>query len=406
MGVMYRKNLVFAAACAGMLLFGIVFLSLGSVNNMLAERFKLDDNAIGTLTALLPFGILAGSLLFGPVVDRFGYRWMLVVAALIVGAGLEGLAFAGHRLLIQLFIFLVGLGGGVLNGATNALAADVSQGERGAKLSLLGVFFGLGALAMPSTLALLSQRFSLTVIVASIGACTLVPVGYFLLVGFPPPKQQTERFSPVRSFGLLKRPIFLTAGLALAIQSGMEGMSNDWMTRYFKKVTLAGDLAAEWETQLGLVAVTGGMVLARLVLSGLLKRVNSRLVLFASIGITATGTGLLSLADSYGVSVAAAFLIGAGLAAAFPIVLSYVGDLHPAQSGTAFSTIFFVALIGNMAINKSFGALAQIHGVRRYTSVMLACLAISSMLLWLVTKQVKARMPIEAMNPRHSTSDV
>ena len=73
-----RKNLVFAAACLGMLLFGIVFLSLGSVNNMLAERFRLDDRAIGTLTALLPFGILIGSLVFGPIVDRFGYRWMLV----------------------------------------------------------------------------------------------------------------------------------------------------------------------------------------------------------------------------------------------------------------------------------------------------------------------------------------
>lgn len=100
---MYRKNLVFAAACAGMLLFGIVFLSLGSVNNMLAERFELDDNAIGTLTALLPFGILAGSLLFGPVVDRFGYRWMLVAAALVVGIGLEGMALAGRRGMVQLF---------------------------------------------------------------------------------------------------------------------------------------------------------------------------------------------------------------------------------------------------------------------------------------------------------------
>ena len=54
---MYRKNLVFAAACLGMLLFGIVFLSLGSANNMLAERFKLNDREIGKFTALLPLGI-------------------------------------------------------------------------------------------------------------------------------------------------------------------------------------------------------------------------------------------------------------------------------------------------------------------------------------------------------------
>ncbi len=384
----HNNNLVFAAACLGMLLFGIVFLSLGSVNNLLAERFHLDDNGIGTLTALLPFGILAGSLVFGPVVDRFGYKWMLVCCAFLVLAGLEGMAFAGSRRWIQFFVFLVGFGGGVLNGATNALAADVSAGQRGARLSLLGVFFGIGALGMPSTLALLSRYFPLSGIVAGIGAFVLLPVLYFLLITFPPPKQQAEGFSMPRTLGLLKQPIFLLAGLALAFQSGMEGMSNDWMTRYFKKVTLVGQQAAEWKTLLGLMAVTGAMVVARLVLSGLLKRVKSQLVLFASIGLTTSGALLLMFAGSYAASLAAALLIGAGLAAAFPVVLSYIGDLYPTQSGTAFSTIFFLALLGNMTINKSFGHLAQTYGIQQYTKVMLGCLVASAFLLFLVIKQL------------------
>src|SRR6266705_2500136 len=141
---MYKRNLVFAAACLGMLLFGVVFLSLGSVNNMLAERFHLDNNSIGTLTFLLPFGILLGSLVFGSYADRYGYKLMLIVCALLVSLGLEGIAFTRSALLVKLSILLIGFGGGVLNGATNALVADLSEGERGAKLSLLGVFFGLG----------------------------------------------------------------------------------------------------------------------------------------------------------------------------------------------------------------------------------------------------------------------
>ncbi len=386
---MYHRNRVFAAACLGMLLFGIVFLSLGSVNNMLADRFGLSDSEIGTLTALLPFGILAGSLVFGPVVDRFGYKWLLAACALLVMAGLEGMAFAATRGWIQFFVFLIGFGGGVLNGATNALAADVSEGERGARLSLLGVFFGIGALGMPGTLAMLSHHFALKTIVAGIGAVAVLPVAYFLAIGFPPPKQQRGAAPPRARFALLKHPIFLFAGLALAIQSGMEGMSNDWMTRYFRKVTLSGEHAAEWKTLLGLVAVTAAMVVARLALSWLLKRVRSDAVLFSSIGLTAAGALLLAGSTAYGTALAAALLIGAGLAAAFPIVLSYVGDLFPEQSGTAFGMLFTLALIGNMTINKTFGAVAQVHGVKQYTVVMLVCLAFSAVLLFLVTRQVK-----------------
>ncbi|MGH7979653.1 MAG: MFS transporter, partial [Limisphaerales bacterium] len=160
-------------------------------------------------------------------------------------------------------------------------------------------------------------------------------------------------------------------------------------TRYFQKVTLAAGNTAEWKTQLGLMAVTGAMVLARLCLSGLLKRVSSRAVLFASVATTAAGATLLMFANSYGVSLAAALFIGAGLAAVFPVVLGYIGDLKPSQSGAAFSVIFFIALIGNMTINKTFGEIAQKQGIQEYTTVMLACLAASALLLFLVTNEFK-----------------
>src|SRR5690348_5318413 len=237
---MYKKNFVFAAACLGMLLFGIVFLSLGSVVNMLAKRFSLDDNHIGTLTVLLPGGILSGSLIFGPIVDRFGYKWLLIICSLMVLAALEGIAFAHQKIWVQFFILLIGFGGGMLNGATNALVADVSAGERGAKLSLLGVFFGIGALGMPGLLGVLSKHFSQESVVAAIGLFIVVPVIYFFVIQYPPPKQ-TDDSSIGESFALLKEPVLLSIGLVLAFQSGMEGMSNDWMTRYFSKVLRATD---------------------------------------------------------------------------------------------------------------------------------------------------------------------
>jgi len=76
--------------------------------------------------------------------------------------------------------------------------------------------------------------------------------------------------------------------------------------------------------------------------------------------------------------------LGAGLAAIFPIVLGYVGDRYPQQSGTAFSVIFFIALAGNMAINKTFGYIAHEYGVQQYPKVLLVLLVSAAMLLHLV----------------------
>jgi MFS family permease len=161
-------------------------------------------------------------------------------------------------------------------------------------------------------------------------------------------------------------------------------MSIDWMTRYFQQVTLSGESSAEWKTQLGLVAVTGALVLTRLVLAGVLKRVAAPVVLMASVVAAASGAAVLLTAPGYLVSLVAAMLIGAGLAGTFPIVLGFIGDAYPRQSGTAFSTIFVVALVGNMVINKTFGSIAQEHGIRQYAVMLLGLLACSAVLLCLV----------------------
>jgi MFS family permease len=164
----------------------------------------------------------------------------------------------------------------------------------------------------------------------------------------------------------------------------MEGMSNDWMTRYFKNVTLSGQQGIEWMTQLGLVALAGSMMLTRLALSRVLTWVSPRRVLYGSIVAVAAGAITMQTSSDYHASLGAALLIGGGLAAAFPLILAYIGDVYPQQSGTAFSTIFALALLGNMIVNKSFGYVAQRYGMAQYATTLLVCLAISALLIVLL----------------------
>ena len=137
----YKNQYVFSAACVGMLIFGVVMISLGSILPEVTTKFQLDGAKAGSLSTLLPTGILVGSLVFGPSVDWLSYKRILIAGTLFTLMGIEGLVFSEMPVFLKLSVFSVGLGGGILNGTTNALVSEISEEDHGANLSLLGVFF-------------------------------------------------------------------------------------------------------------------------------------------------------------------------------------------------------------------------------------------------------------------------
>jgi len=230
----YNHNLLFLAASLGMLLFGIVLISLGSILPHLRDLFKLSDLATGSLLSLLPLGILVGSLVFGPVVDRYGYKILLLVSGLLIFAGLEGIALTRNLMFLRISILFIGLGGGAINGGVNALVADTAEGDRGARLSLLGVFFGIGALGVPSLLGILNNVLSYEKILFWIGISVWLPLILFLLISFPPPKHP-QGFPIREATKLFKDPWIIMTGFVLFIQSGMEGLANNWSTTFLQE---------------------------------------------------------------------------------------------------------------------------------------------------------------------------
>src|SRR5215471_3117204 len=129
-----------------MLLFGIGLITLGSIASDLKSKFELGEKAIGQIFSVLASGILAGSLCFGPICDRSGYKNILIIACIGMTAGFEGIAFLSSIDLLKICIFTFGFSSGIINGATNAVVSDISKESKGANLSLLGVFFCIGAL--------------------------------------------------------------------------------------------------------------------------------------------------------------------------------------------------------------------------------------------------------------------
>ncbi len=380
----YNRQLVFWSACLGMLLFGIGLIMLGAVLPDLRIRHSLDAIEAGTLFSILPIGIIAGSLLFGPVCDRYGYRILLAISALLMFAGFEGLAFTHTAWVLTASVFLFGLGGGAINGATNAVVADISTTGKGADLSLLGVFFGIGALGMPLLLSILKGSFDFQTIVSATGFLAMAAAIVFMVVRFPPAKQ-AEGISMKQIGAIAKDVTLLLIAFFLFFQSAFEGLINNWTTTYLMERIAAPQTAA----LMGLSIYVTGMTVMRLLIGSLLRQLPEKTLLYISFGITLAALLLFRLSGSMVPAAAGLFLLGAGLAASFPTMLGIVGNRYPNLSGTAFSFVLVIALLGNMLVNYSMGLVAENFGIKHLTTFTFAELLILIVLAITIFGRIK-----------------
>jgi len=384
---MYKRKQVFAAACIGLLLFGIMLITLGSILPSLTAKFMMNEISSGKLVSLLPVGIIAGSLVFGPVADRYGYKKLFITTTLLMLFAFEGLALANSFLLLQVSIFVLGFGGGIINGSTNAVVADISAEDKGANLSLLGVFFGVGALGMPLLLSVLSNRFEYPYILSSVGLIMLLAAIYFLTIKFPTAKH--EKGLPVKeALKLLKQPALLLTSFFLFFQSGAESLINNWTTTFFQS-----DLKfSEKDSLFALSCYLGGLTLARLLLGKLLKKISSFSIMITSLLLAAAGGFLLLNSDSYAISLVALIMLGAGFAASFPVILGYIGQIYANLSGTAFSIAFVIGLTGNTLINYFFGLLSNHYGTKQLPVLLLCVIACLLVQLLLIKQNISSKI--------------
>jgi len=375
----YNQKIVFTAACLGMLMFGIVMVTLGAILPSIIDKFAVDKINAGSLMLLLSFGILLGSLVFGPVVDRYGYKNLLLVCTVFIFVGLEGIAFTSHFSFLRIFVFLIGFGGGVINGGTNAMVADISTDGKSANLSILGVFFGVGAIGVPLILGMLLNILTYELIISGVGLFVAAILVFYILIKFPEPKQ-LQGFPIKQGLGLLKEIPLILFGCVLFFQSGMELTVGNWTALFLKEELVI----EESKAVLFFSFYWLGIVIARLVLGRLLKIISPVKVMFSSLALAMIGAVLMLVSHSIVLSIAALFLIGFGFAAVFPVILGFVGEKYAALSGTAFSIVFVTALTGGMLLPYLTGFLGDIFGLRisfNVIAVSLVCITILFSLL-------------------------
>ncbi len=344
-----------------MLVFGIILLLMGSLLPTLA----LSVVQAGSLGSFPLAGILAATVFIGPVLDTAGAQPVLAVALALIAGSLALMPDCHSYAELAAAALAYGLGGGVLNTATNALVADLRAEGRGAALNRLGFSFSLGALAAPLLIswagdrgsalkasahpAALGEAFVLRLMAVG-AAAILIPV---LGLRFPAPARQGTRLADL--LGVLNNPLLWLFGLLLFFESGSENCMFVWTGKIVAGVfRLAPSSAA-----LALAGLTAAMGIGRLSASGYLRLLGSRKTLLFSAALTVTGAAVTYAAKDFAWALVGLMAVGLGMSSIFPTALGVAGDRFPRETGTAFGAMMTVALIGGTAGPTVAGLLAR-----------------------------------------------
>jgi MFS family permease len=170
----------------------------------------------------------------------------------------------------------------------------------------------------------------------------------------------------------------------------LESILNNWTTLFLTQHKIS-----EKNALFGLTLYVAGMAAMRLLIGSVFRGLSFVKLVTVSMMIIFVGILFINLGQSFYFSITGLILLGIGLAAGFPIILALAGEKYSSQSGTAFSIIFTIALIGNILINWIMGLIAKNYGIHHYTTVIFvefAFMLIFSFLIFRKKNKIKTHV--------------
>lgn len=338
-------------AILAIFVYGMIAAMLGTILPDLSARFRLTPKQNGTIAFCQAMGLIIASVSVGPLIDNEGKKVGLLLGLALIALALSLLPRSTGYGSIRLYLFLLGLGGGIIVTAANALVSDISQTRRGTVLNLLNLFFGLGGLATPFIAANLLKRDSakLCYLAAGLTGITLV---LNAVTPMPPPSgDRSFVFSEVGS--LLDKPALWLLALFLFLYVSAEVGVWNWLTRHL----IAQGIPEPRALNILSLGFALGLLIGRVAVSPILISVSALTVtLIASIAMAITTYLMLRTRDPK-VAGILVFLAGVSMAPVFPTTLAIVGDTFQRMTATAMGIVITFGWIGLAVSSNIIGAI-------------------------------------------------
>jgi fucose permease len=363
------RRLPLAVGFFGFVLIGTSGGASGVLLPSLSAFYHVNDAVLGTLFFVSSIGYFLSALSCGPLTEKLGLRWLLILGATTFLVGALGFGLEPPFIVVLLFRLLIGLGVGMLETGLNIYITALPHHT--SLLNNLHAFYGVGALVGPlgaSLILALSLGWNTVYLLLCL---LIIPMlcGFLAQSTFnlSQPTHEEERHDEQQEQdttdkhilrAALKLPVVWLAASFLLVYVGIEVSLGNWAFTFLLDTRHEGTVVAGW-------IVSGywlGLTLGRFVLQRSAERLgmSNRDLMYACMAGIVIGILLIWLLPN-GIAAGVGFcFIGFSLGPIYPLTVALTPQLVPPR--LAPSTIGFLvslSIIGLALFPWIAGILAQ-----------------------------------------------
>lgn len=356
-----------SAAAAVAMMFAVNGMLLGGYGGSLPSlRARLDLTPAQIAVLLFCGGVfgIVSMQIGGRLADSLGARKVALVCLPVIIAACVILAVAPSYPVAVVGAAVIGLGNGAMDVAMNALGVQVEQARRKPIMSFFHAFFSLGNLMGAGAVLLIALAFSITgadivfPVLLSLSVIAVLVLGVLLRVT-PEASLVEHRVAGVRR--RIPRMAWLLGVMALAFGLA-EGTAVDWSSLHVTDVASADSTTGS----LGLIAVSGFMVVIRLLGDRLVSRYGRRSVVRFGGVCAAVGYLVVTVVSNLPLLLVGWALVGLGVGMIAPQVYAVAGHIGGGRVLAVVVTFGYASfLIGPGVV----GLLVENVGIHRAMAV-------------------------------------
>lgn len=322
---MINRDRLFIASCAALAVSAVAFAVIGDILGTLKSEFILSNLQVGYIGGAAVWGFTVSILIFGPLCDPLGMRFLVRAAVVCHITGVVIMILASGFWMLFWGALILSLGNGLIEAACNPLVASLYPENKTTKLNHFHVWWPagivLGGLASYGLNAMGVTSWKLRL------ALILIPAVIYGVMMARETFPRTENAEAGVGFGAMitstfTTPLFLLMLFAMFITASIELGPNRWIPAVLQSGGIPGILVLVW--------ISGLMAVLRLWASGpLVKRLSPTGILVMSTALTAVGLFWLSYATRGVAAFASATVFGLGICFIWPTMLGFVSERIP-----------------------------------------------------------------------------